>query len=294
MVAVTSPTVPEMRSEDTRTIPTRRVDFGFPEADMSRHFMGDDLIASHVVVGLSCMFPDGEDFFVDSVRHYRSAITDPDLRRQVSGFIGQEAIHGREHRAFNARLGEFGYPTRYFEARVRIGLAILRRCTPAQFQLAVTAALEHWTATLAEDLLNNPSNELLQAPPEIQSLFLWHALEESEHKAVAFDVFEQVSGNYWVRVGAMRFISFFFQTALISGLIISLALDPATREPGRLSASLRRAKHSTLINRDVRRALKAYRRRGFHPDQQDTSHLLERWRDELFGPSGSLSDALKR
>ena len=98
-------------SNPDRSVPTRRISFEKALRTVPRHFGADgDLIASHVVAALSAVFPDGEDFFVRSVRHFRDQITDPALRRQVAGFIGQEATHGREHRAFNDRLHELGYP----------------------------------------------------------------------------------------------------------------------------------------------------------------------------------------
>ena len=100
------------------------------------------------------MFPDGEDFFVRSVRHYRDQITDPDLKRQVAGFIGQEAVHGREHRVFNDRLDQLGYPTKPFEKLTKKGLALRERVAPPAANLAATAALEHFTATLAELVLS--------------------------------------------------------------------------------------------------------------------------------------------
>ena len=74
------------------------------------------------------MFPDGEDFFVRSVRNYRDQVQDPVLKRQVAGFIGQEAIHGREHRAFNDRLAELGYPVKTVERFTKRGLEIRERC----------------------------------------------------------------------------------------------------------------------------------------------------------------------
>src|SRR5437870_9840520 len=102
-------------SESTpqRTVPTRRISFEESLQDLPKHFAADgDLILSHLAASLSSVFPDGEDFFVRSVRHYRDRIEDPQLKRQVAGFIGQEALHGREHRTFNVRLDELGYPTK--------------------------------------------------------------------------------------------------------------------------------------------------------------------------------------
>src|SRR5207302_9759427 len=139
-----------------RTVPTRRMSFEESLQDVPKHFAADgDLILSHVAASLSSVFPDGEDFFVRSVRHFRDQITDPQLKRQVSGFIGQEALHGRQHRAFNDRLDELGYPTKRFERFTKKGLAIRERPLPAKSNPAATAALEHFTATRAELLLTS-------------------------------------------------------------------------------------------------------------------------------------------
>lgn len=118
---------------------------------LPRHFVSGDLIMSHVVSMLSSVFPPGEDFFVQSVRNYRDRITDPELKKQVAAFIGQEAMHSREHDRFNARLDELGYRTRLLDRIVDIGLnKVGAKILPKKVQLAITAALEHYTATLAE------------------------------------------------------------------------------------------------------------------------------------------------
>ena len=276
-----------------RRVPTRRIEFPFETAEMPRHFMGGDLVRSHVVAVLSCMFPEGEDFFVRSVRNYRDRIVDPELKAQVAGFIGQESIHGREHRAFNDRLGELGYPTRFLDRRVKAGLWLLGRIQPTAQQLAVTAALEHYTATLAETLLTSEAARAYTDVAEVRELFMWHALEESEHKAVAFDVFQAVSGNESIRIGIMRATTVVFLIAVISGTAVSLALDPASRDLRRLWRSLRNLRHSPFFSRDVRTMLASYNQRGFHPDDRDTSALLERWRTEMFGPDGTMNGRLK-
>ncbi len=140
-------------SDPDREIPTRRMKFEPTLADVPKHFSQDgDLIGSHLVAMLSAVFPDGEDFFVRSVRHYRKDITDPVLKEQVKGFIGQEAIHGREHRDLNDRLDELGYPTKRIERLTKWGLELRSKYAPAKANLAATAALEHFTATLAETI----------------------------------------------------------------------------------------------------------------------------------------------
>ena len=273
--------------------PTRRIDFGFGEVDLPRHFMGDDLVFSHVVAVLSCLFPEGEDFFVRSVRNYRDQIDDPLLARQVKGFIGQEAIHGREHRAFNEALGDLGYPVRFHDARVRLGLGIFSRVAPKSYQLALTAALEHYTATLAEVLLNSDTLQTGTEIEQVRELFLWHALEENEHKSVAFDVFQRVCGKERIRVNVMRFATVGFITALFAGTAASLALDPAARDLPRLRRSFARFRRNPLVSRQVRARIRDYNRPGFHPEDHDTNELLDTWRARLFGPEGELNHRLK-
>jgi predicted metal-dependent hydrolase len=239
------------------------------------------------------MFPEGEDFFVRSVRAYRDRITDPELKRQVSAFIGQEAIHGREHRQFNDRLGELGYPTTFLDRRVKYSLAILHRISPKQHQLAMTAALEHYTATLAEILLSSEELQGSTDSEEVRHIFLWHALEENEHKAVAFDVFKAVGGKERVRKGVMFTTTIGFILALVLGTVVSLALDPAARNPRRLRASLRELRRNPMVSKQARAMIADYYRSDFHPEDRDTTALLQQWRERLFGEQGTAVDRLK-
>src|SRR5438445_1086845 len=95
-----------------RLVRTRRIRFDYPRGSLQKHYVEGDLVMSHVVAMLSATFPEGEDFFVRSVRHYADQITDPVLQKQVAGFVGQEVTHGREHRALNERLQQMGFATR--------------------------------------------------------------------------------------------------------------------------------------------------------------------------------------
>jgi predicted metal-dependent hydrolase len=280
-------------SNPERTVPTRRMAFEESFQTVPKHFAADgDLILSHVAAALSAVFPDGEDFFVRSVRHYRDQITDPDLRRQVTGFIGQEAMHGREHRAFNDRLDQLGYPTKRVERLTKWGLGVRERIAPANSNLAATAALEHFTATLAELVLSSEETRRLFGDQEVLDLFLWHALEESEHKAVAFDVYKAVGGSERVRVLTMTVLRYGFVVGMAAQVFLSLLGDRATYKPGALRRSWRNFRRSPLLRRELWDQLKDYNRRDFHPDDSDTNELVERWRRELFGAQGTLNAKL--
>ncbi|HET6964234.1 MAG TPA: metal-dependent hydrolase [Acidimicrobiales bacterium] len=286
----TSPT-PDVPHRDVRT---RRIAFDYPESDLPKYFADGDLVVSHILSMLSSFFPEGEDFFVRSVRNYRDQVETPELKKQVAGFIGQEAIHGREHRRFNERLAHHGYPTLWVDRRTRIGLEQLAKRAPKGVQLAVTAALEHYTATIAEVLLRDERAQALSSVPEVRHIFLWHAVEESEHKSVAFDVFQQVSGDQKLRIRTMKATTVIFLGALFGNTVISLAKDRNAWNPVRLWGSLKKLRDNPFFTRDVWHRLQDYNRPDFHPDDHDTEELLARWREELFGGEGELTEMLKR
>ena len=274
-----------------RTVEIRRVRFDEGLDELPRHFAAEgDLIDSHLMAAMSSMFPDGEEFFVRSVRHFRGEITDPVLAREVAGFIGQESLHGREHRAVNRRLAELGYPTRMGERTTRVLLGLRERLFPAKANLAATAALEHFTATWAEMALTQEREH--HAHPVVADLMTWHALEETEHKAVAFDVYRAVGGTERTRVWTMRLVRVGFSLALFVQTFLSLLGDRDTYRPGVLRASLRRFRSNPLVGPWVRERLKDYDRPDFHPDDHDTSALLDEWRATLFGEDCTLTHRL--
>jgi predicted metal-dependent hydrolase len=276
-----------------RKVPTRRISFEESLQDVPKHFAGDgDLIASHVAASLSAVFPDGEDFFVRSVRHFRDEITDPELKRQVAGFIGQEAMHGREHRAFNDRLAELGYPTKQVERVTKWGLELRERIATPKANLAATAALEHFTATLAELVLSDEETRGQFGHQAVRELFEWHALEESEHKAVAFDVYKAVGGSERTRVWTMNALRYGFVIGMAFQVAVSLLFDRETYRRGKLRKSFKRFRKSPVMSRAIWNQLKDYNRPDFHPDDRDTTALVEQWRAELFGAEGALNDKL--
>ncbi|HXQ61221.1 MAG TPA: metal-dependent hydrolase [Acidimicrobiales bacterium] len=280
-------------SNPDRKVQTRRLALDESFRDVPRHFAAQgDLIQSHLMASLSAVFPDGEDFFVRSVRRFRDQITDPDLKRQVAGFIGQEAVHGREHRAFNDHLDRLGYPTKRIERIVKRGLEIRERWLSPKSNLALTAALEHFTATLAELLLTSEETRTQLGHQAVLDLFLWHALEESEHKAVAFDVYRAVEGGERLRVMTMDILCVVFTVGMAFAIVVSLLGDRATYRPGTLRRSWRAFRRSPIVSRTLWRQLRDYTRRDFHPDDSDTADLVEFWRRALFGDHGTLNDKL--
>jgi predicted metal-dependent hydrolase len=172
-------------------MPTRR-DLHFkltPDSIRNWHAQGPQV--AHFFNALSIFFPTGERFFIHSVRNYRDRVTDPELQKAITAFIGQEAMHGREHEEYNALLAQAGFPIQRMEGRVNSILEWGKQKLPRISQLSATIALEHFTAIMADRLLRKP-DMIASADPRMVALWRWHALEETEHKAVAFDVYRSV------------------------------------------------------------------------------------------------------
>jgi predicted metal-dependent hydrolase len=229
---------------------------------------------------------------MNSVRYYRGRITDPALAAQIAGFLGQEATHAKLHDAFNQAAAAQGYPVEKLDRNLRKLRLFIERTLPHKAQLAVTVAFEHYTAILAELLL---SNERVREPFEAETLklWIWHALEESEHKTVAWDVLQAVGGSYTLRVSTMFLVSIVFFGLVASGHISLLIADGqlfrARQNTGGLNHMFGRKGVLTGL---IGRYLDFYKP-SFHPTQHASDALLRVWRERLFGADGLLVEHVR-
>lgn len=279
--------VPSKRklSGATVGIPPRQMTFTLPEAS-PRYFFGDNATATLFFAMLSGFFPPGEHFFMESVRNFRDRITDEKQKAEISGFMGQEAIHSREHDRLNEMFAERGFDMSIPERTVKIGLGILERM-PHSTQLAATTFMEHFTALLAEQLLNDEQFSK-RIDPEMIKIWQWHALEELEHKAVAYDVYELIGNSQ-----RERQLAFALSTAvLLPTLAISWGWMVAKDgQLGNLRDNIQGL--NMLFGREgfvtkILPKMPMFGRRGFHPNKHDTKALEKTWRDKLFGKDGQL------
>ncbi len=269
-------------------IPVRHMDFVHP-ADKPRFFFYDkNPLASSLFAVFSAIFPPGERFFVESVRRFRDQIADPTLRAKVSGFIGQESIHGREHERLNEWFVAHGFDMAMPDRMIRFSLGLLENLPPSQ-QLACTTFMEHFTAHLAEAWLTDLEFRK-GTDPEMLRLWSWHALEELEHKAVAFDVHRHLSEHeHLERVLAGPLVI----GALGPGILFSLVWLVATQGEA-LNLREHRRGIRALIGRDgflsrIFPRLPEYTKKDFHPDRHDTRAIEKAWREKLFGSGGELN-----
>lgn len=278
----------------SRRVQVRHPDLDALLPDTPKHFMaGRDLVSSHVIAVMSAIFPPGEDYFVRAVERVRDRVTDPELLAAIDAFVGQEDEHGEQHRRLNRVLADHGYPVGAIGRYVEWVARLADRRLSAKANLAITAALEHHTAVVAETLLGVPEARERFGHDGVLYLLCWHALEESEHKAVAFDTYRHIGGRERTRIWAMRAMNVGFALEIVAWTTISMLGDAATwRHPGRALRSLWHLRTSPFLSRRLLRRLADYNRRGYHPDDDDTTDLVARWRSELFGDTGLITDRL--
>ena len=229
---------------------------------------------------LSIFFPAGERFFMQSVRAHQKAVVDVQLLREVRAFCGQEGVHGREHGRYNERLKASGYPIDAMESRVESLLRLVSRVTPRRVQLAATCALEHFTALMAHMLLGDP-RVLAGAHPVMAALWKWHAAEENEHKAVAYDVYLAAGGTYPERAAVMIAASVLFWGKVLEHQFRMMHTDGTLFSVAEWRTLVRFLFVDPGPLRGVARLYFAYYRPAFHPSQIDCSALLEAWKREV-------------
>lgn len=173
-------------------MPVVRRQLNFKLEHIPRFWFGGDAFLTRMFDALSLTFPDGERYFIQSVRLFRDQIEDPDLQHRVADFIRQEAQHGIAHDTMNQLMKQQGMPIDAFIRRLnKIFKFELEQRSP-EYNIAMTAAAEHLTALMAETFCTR-QDVLKQAHPYVRALFVWHAIEEMEHRDVAFDVMKDIA-----------------------------------------------------------------------------------------------------
>jgi predicted metal-dependent hydrolase len=247
------------------------------------HWLGGDPVGTAVFNALSLTFPDGERLFMDAVRHFRPRL-EGKLAEDVKGFIAQEAIHAREHHTLNQLIDRDRYPVAAIEAEILERIAFARERGPYGMLIA-TIALEHFTAMMAE--MHARHQDLFeQVDPGIERLWRWHAMEELEHKAVAFDVFMAVARDwgplrrYLRRTISMAIISVQFTRHITRYAARLLEADGYAPEAA-LRAVGRFVWDKPGIFKRGWRTYLAWYRPGFHPWDQDNRALVANWKAEF-------------
>lgn len=244
----------------------------------ARWWLGGDPVGTALYNALSATFPKGEAFFVESVRAFREGAS-PKLAAEIKAFVTQEVMHSREHVAFNKRAVEAGYDLAPLDAQVDYRLDIVRSKPPIA-SLGATMALEHFTAILAHELLCDPRH-LADADPESAALWRWHAIEEIEHKGVAYDTWMHATKDWprftrWkVKAKVMLLVTHNFMVDRTKGTLELLRQDGLTG-PRVWARLFWFAFGRPGMMRKILGAWASYFMPGFHPWNHDDRALIER------------------
>ncbi|WP_435337243.1 metal-dependent hydrolase [Acinetobacter sp. LH3_13] len=263
--------------------PIVRTNLDFKLADVPRYWFAGDPFLTRMFDALSLTFPDGERYFIQSVRLFRDQIQDPDLKQRVADFIRQEAQHGIAHDKMNQIMKDQGMPVDQFIQRLNKVFKFELKYRSPQYNIAMTAAAEHLTALMAETFYGEKET-LQDAHPYVRALFAWHAIEEMEHRDVAFDVMQQV-GNV---PEVTRKMALVFTTGLMFGFTlyranVMLKCDGFNRTQ-RLKMNVRGLQWLFGKQGKLRKMQSQYRdwfKPDFHPSQHPIIAQYDVWLDTL-------------
>ena len=257
-------------------ITVRRLHFN-PKA-IRRHYFANSPVMSHLLTALSSTFPIGEQFFVHSVRNVRDQVQDPTLQAQIAAFIGQEAMHSKAHAEFNDAWRRDDYNLDRFQAWLARKDSYIKNLHP-KIQLAITCAFEHFTALLGGYILQHPE-VLSTLDDDAMELWVWHAIEEIEHRSVAFDVYQAVYGDDKIRKMIMRsvttgFASLTFYSA--SRLFLQDQKKSLPKVGGNLFGVYLLGKMLLQMFPEYL----SYYKKDFHPAETDYSQIIQYWKKRM-------------
>jgi len=270
----------------------RNVHFNFDKVD--KHWILGSSIATHFVNSMHVVFPEGEKFFVRSVRRFSKDVKDEELKKEIVSFCGQEGIHAREHQRFWEVMEEQNLKPDWFANFLKntafsgkysyenVSKNLLNKIKPNlgdKFALSVTTALEHYTAIMANALFHEPIATNDNIAPQMLELLHWHASEEIEHKAVCFDVLREVDDSYWLRVSGMGMATVLLWSYLGIGQIyfISQDKDKSIIKMPIETFMLFKAVVFGEIGKGLAKHLLDYFRRDFHPNDINDRYLIEKF-----------------
>lgn len=273
----------------------RNVELSYDANKSYSFYYEENPVVTSLFVVLSAMFPPGEMFFIESIRNVRNQIKEEKLLEDIRAFIAQEAFHSREHKTLNNHLIHSNYPEVIeIEAKTKARLDKLRKLSTVE-QVAATVVMEHYTATLARLLL---TDQLIKqkTTQESRNLWEWHALEELEHKSVAFDVLNAIGGNS----SKNRKLALARVTKLIMPIMFEYWIKILKRKDIRFS--LKQLKDGVYLGFGGVNRLgilsKAFvdmldvRDENFNPLHMQTEQLEAEFREKLFGQQGFLKESL--
>jgi predicted metal-dependent hydrolase len=272
------------------TMPIRHFDFKFdPQTFDSKFYMQKEW-ATGYFMALSIFLTYGEELVIETARYHRDFIQDPVLKQRITALIGQEALHSKLHNEYNEVMKPHNYPVTFYRflAEKVFEYGFLK--FPQPLKLSMMAGIEHFTAVLAEYMMKHEDHFYYSDDEKARALWLWHMLEESEHKDIAYDVYQVLSGNYALRIFGfgVAFLTIFGGVSL-GALLLPFIQNPRNIvslsfwKEAKTSASLLFGPKNGVFGSSMGHILD-YFRPDFHPNDHDTTAYLAYYKEKLLHP----------
>lgn len=237
-------------------------------------FADNPILTTYMNV-FSIYIPRGEKFFIKSVRYFEEQIDDAVLREQVKTFIKQEANHYKAHDDFNHGLEQRNVRSLREERAAEKLFTFMEKYLPRKIQLGITVFDEHITATGAKLLLEHEA--LAQTlDPEMRTLWEWHAVEEIEHKSVAYDVYQAMGAGYFHRLFS-AFLAVVIQGVFLIGSENRLLKERGVKRFGLAGKEAVKTLSGILNLKKVSKEFLLYFKPGFHPWDIDDRSFVKAW-----------------
>ena len=197
-------------------IPREKLDFGLDDPSIPKYWYGNDAFKTRFFDAMSLIFPPGEKFFMTTVRDFRDRIKDAKLLQDIKDFNRQEAQHSMVHNQYNDVLRKQGMPVDKLIGWLdKLLFDKYRSRYSREYTLAITGALEHFTALGAHAMFDE-RDIMGDAHPKVRAMYAWHAIEEVEHKGVAYDVMvDYAKVGYVKRCWALLHCTFMFPYVIL-------------------------------------------------------------------------------
>ena len=250
----------------THPIPVRRPELDFSDSIPRFWFMNNPVV-THSFNAFNLLIPESEHYFVRSVKNFKHLIRDPALRQQIKGFTAQESLHAKAHEDYFEWMKRKGYRLDRYLKILRAYIKFSERMGTAKYNLAATAAAEHYTAAIGTLLLTEPKL-VKDMDPTMKRFITWHSVEEIEHKAVAFDILKIADVSNFTRLLAYIIVSFDIL------LFTSIGILMLSRQDGISALQMYHYKRAFRkevpgVSKRFRKMIFAYFRSDFHPNQTD-------------------------
>lgn len=271
-------------------VEARDLRFNLDKDSVPRFWMNGDPWSTHFFNSILAAVPDGERWVMQCVRRSLTRLQDEKVRKAGIAFIKQEHYHAREHDDMNNALIQQGVPLDVVERSFKRIRATLERLTPDDMHLSMMAAFEHFTATFAAVFIDNP-DMLDDSDKKVAAMLYWHFVEETEHKSVTFDVFQDAVGSYPQRVAGMLIASAIFLPMVEGHMLYLLYKEKQLLNWRSMLKCLKlQIGPKGLLTRLFTGHYFPYYLPNFHPWDDDNRSQIRKWKEE-FNATGDTAKA---